>query len=509
MSLVYIAWRSLLQRGLASLLTSISMALGVLLVVVVLTIHGVVSESFRNNSSLGYNMIVGAKGGKLQLTLNTVFYLSQPVGNLPYDYFLEFQGPERRAADYKHSLATQERGARWNAAELEALAATSAGLPGISALGNELTLAAFAASEEQRLGHARDGKFGESQTALAIPVCLGDYYGKFRVVGTTPDMFDKLSYGSDFDKKFTFRQGRNFMHQSPEHGYFESVVGSVVAREMDVKVGDEISPQHGGAEGHTHAQKFTVVGILAPSGTPNDRAVFINMEGFFLMEDHAKPVRNEEGDEIHNSAGGSEPLPVEQREVTAILVRTTSPMVAMGMNSRINKGSMAQSVQPIAEIFSLFEMIVKPIQTVLLLLTGMICLVSGISILVSIYNSMSDRRHEIAVIRALGASRGQVSLVIIFESAMLALGGGVMGWVGAHALNALARQTISDMTGVTIGFFSFAPPINILELFSSEATLYVWPELLLVPGLVLLAIIVGFLPAVSAYKTDVAKSLGV
>ena len=68
MSLFEIAWRSIRQRSLASLLTMLSMGLGVMLVVAVLAIHGVVSESFRSNASLGYNMIVGAKGGKLQLT---------------------------------------------------------------------------------------------------------------------------------------------------------------------------------------------------------------------------------------------------------------------------------------------------------------------------------------------------------------------------------------------------------------------------------------------------------
>src|SRR5688572_15301922 len=169
MSLFYIAWRSILQRGLASLLTSISMALGVLLVVVVLTIHGVVSDSFRNNSSLGYNMIVGAKGGKLQLTLNTVFYLSQPVENIPYDYYLEFVGPEQRAREFKHSLAHQSHEARWNAADLEALAIASSGLPGPQSFATELCLAALADTEVKRMGHQRDGKFGEQLTALAVP----------------------------------------------------------------------------------------------------------------------------------------------------------------------------------------------------------------------------------------------------------------------------------------------------------------------------------------------------
>src|SRR5256884_6907757 len=97
MSLFRIALRSILQRGVASLLTTFSMALGVMLVVAVLSIHGVVSQSFRNNASLGYNMIVGAnKGGKEQLTLNTVYYLSQPVENNPYTYYLEFLKREER-----------------------------------------------------------------------------------------------------------------------------------------------------------------------------------------------------------------------------------------------------------------------------------------------------------------------------------------------------------------------------------------------------------------------------
>src|SRR6478672_12358430 len=105
MSLFRIAYRSILQRGIASLLTMLSMALGVMLVVAVLSIHGVVSQSFRNNASLGYNMIVGAKGGEEQLTLNTVFYLSKPVENIPYHYYLEFLLKQQRDEELKNSLA--------------------------------------------------------------------------------------------------------------------------------------------------------------------------------------------------------------------------------------------------------------------------------------------------------------------------------------------------------------------------------------------------------------------
>lgn len=528
MSLWKIAWRSIQQRGLASALTALSMALGVLLVVAVLSIHGVVAQSFRNNSSLGYNLIVGAKGGKLQLTLNTVYYLSQPVENIPYEYYLEFTGDDERKQGLSHSLRSQVHDAQWDSIQSASLLGTD----GITGLAGLLLGETLQSADANGLDLDRNGKFGMF-SALAVPLCLGDYFGQFRVVGTTPDLFNKLTFGPYDDKTYEFTEGRNFKHWSEENGYFEAVVGATVAREMDVTVGQSISPAHGDPEGEGHARHFTVVGILAPTGTPNDRAVFINMEGFYLMEDHAKPLpKNEEdeqptsgfagipggfveSEEAHEHAdeedAAQEPLPVEQREVTAILLRTVNPMVAVGLPTTINEGPVAQCVLPIREITNLFSFIVGPIQKSLLGITAIVCLVSGISILVSIYNSMSDRKQEIAVMRALGASRGTVMAVILFESILLSVGGGMIGWTGAHAMMSLPAVSdyVEQTTGVTIGFTSFAPPIENLEILGLGPIISrVPPEMLLIPALILLAIAVGFLPAMAAYRTDVAKSLG-
>ncbi len=534
MSLWKIAWRSIQQRGVASALTALSMALGVLLVVLVLSIHGVVAQSFKNNSSLGYNLIVGANGGDLQLTLNTVYYLSKPVENIPYEYYLEFTGGEERKRALGHSIRSHVHHAQW-----DSIAATSLlGTGGIASLGNELAVEQLEATDSEILDLDRSGKFGMF-SALSVPLCLGDYFGQFRVVGTTPDLFNKLSYGAYGDKQYEFAQGRNFEHWNKENGYFEAVVGATVAREMDVTLGQGISPAHGDPEGEGHESQFTVVGILKPTGTPNDRAVFINMEGFYLMEDHAKPLPEEEEEE--DAAGGfagipggfvepednddhadhdhsdhehapKEPLPVEQREVTAILLRTVNPMIAVGLPTTINEAGVARCVLPIREITNLFSFIVTPIQQVLLGITAIVCLVSGISILVSIYNSMSDRKHEIAVMRALGASRATVMAVILFESILLSVGGGMVGWVGAHSIMALpvVSNEVEQRTGVSIGFLSYAPPIdNDFELLGLGAIIRsVPPELLLIPALLSLAVLVGFLPAMAAYRTDVAKSLG-
>lgn len=466
MSLLKIAWRSIQQRGLASILTASSMALGVMLVVSVLLTMGVVTESFRSNSSLGYNMIIGAKGGRLQLVLNTVYYLSTPIETVPYHYYQEFLPAEQR-------------------------------------------------SDNQQ------GKFADF-TLFAIPVCLGDFYHEFRVVGTTPQMFDDFEYDVAKNRKYEFSHGRNFVTHSPEHGYFESVLGAAVARKYDIKVGDKIYPTHGAADGAAH-DEFFVVGILKPTGTPNDRAVFINVEGFYLLEGHAKdaslaeeelgpppPQTDPSVSLLSEERRNLRPLPESQREITAILVRTVSPLVTPGLRNTVEEGPYAQAVLPILEIHSLFRTIVGPIKFVMLLFTMMICVVSGLSILVSIYNSMSERKQEIAVMRALGAGRATVMSVVLLESILLSLGGGLIGWVAGHLLiGGVASPYVEERTGVTIGVLDWSPVVK-LGNWLGESPISDWGvsgELLLIPGLILLAIVVGFLPAISAYRTDVAKAL--
>lgn len=599
MSLWKIAWRSVQKRGVASMLTTLSMALGVMLVVCVLSIYGVVSEQFKNSSNLGYNMLVGAtKGGRLQLTLNSVYYLSEPVENISYPYYLEFFDQATRDRQLKNSFAYEAHQATWDTLALHDQLMLDP--LGGALLAESLGEASFQASIERTdLQLGRDGKF-KPFTAFAIPVNLGDYFGRFRVVGTTPDFFEKLKVDPVSEQPYAFAEGRNFEEWNAENQYFEAVVGAKVAREMNVQLGDVINPAHGDPEGHGHAQGFTVVGILAPSGKPIDRAAFINIEGFYLMADHAKPIEIPDeqkelyrtGDSAPQPAPG-EPLPLEQREVTSVLVSTVSPFVVPGMQNLINEGKEAQAVLPVKEIFDLMDLIVQPVQQLLLAMTALICLVSGVSILVSIYNSMSDRRHEIAVMRALGASRNVVMAIILLEAVFLALGGGALGWVLGHSLNAALAPTIEERTGVQLTFFSLAPPVNVFEplgidprryglkipvlsllgwvlggvltLFagvvlayrafrtspgwglavllahplaapvfgfrSARGVLFWWicgvclillatvgfatgmgdaisSELMLIPALMLLAILVGFVPAIAGYRTDVAQSLG-
>jgi putative ABC transport system permease protein len=156
----------------------------------------------------------------------------------------------------------------------------------------------------------------------------------------------------------------------------------------------------------------------------------------------------------------------------------------------INKDVVAQAVQPIRVIGEFLATFLRPLQLVLLGLTVLIVVVSAISILVSIYNSMTERRHEIAVMRALGAGRSTVMQIMLLESVLLALGGGLAGWLAGHTILGAMTPWLTEWTGVTFTAFHFTGT-----------------ELLLIPGIIALASLVGFLPAWSAYRTDVAKSL--
>ena len=471
MSLWKIAWRSIQQRSLASALTAFAMGLGVALVVAVLVIHGVIDQSFRRGAQ-GYDLIVGAKGSPLQLVLNTVFHLGESVETIPYSYYEELN----------------------------------------------------------------EGRFS-SAVETAVPMCMGHDYRGFPVVATIPDMFDKLTYLDG--REYTFAEGRNLDMQNP----FEAVIGDTAARKLKLTLGDTFQPAHPGenadAEHDSDHHPFTIVGILEHTGTPNDRAIFINLEGFYSMgchafapsavqtfmqgkkpgagedpkhaqEEHAKEEHAEKeklptatATETHDhdahdhdaddhDAHDHGPVPHDQRQITAVLVCTdqSRQALAMGLPGVINNEPTAQAVMPSQVIAQLFEGIIGNVQLLLLILAVLVVVVAGVGILVSIYNSMSDRRHEIAIMRALGARRVHVGAIILLESILLSLGGGAFGLLLGHGLVGVLGPTIAEQTGVAVSALQFQ-----------------LDELILIPGLIVLASLVGYLPAAVAYRTDVAKSL--
>ena len=170
----------------------------------------------------------------------------------------------------------------------------------------------------------------------------------------------------------------------------------------------------------------------------------------------------------------------------------TAELTAMGLRTAINEGRDGQAAEPIREISMLLGLFVRPLELLLLLVTTLVVIVSAIGILVSMVGSSLERSRDVAVMRALGARRSHVLATVLIEAVLLAVGGGLVGWALGHVLVAAIGPLITTNAGVSASLLSSAPAA----------------EMLLVPFLIGLAILAALLPALAAYRTDVAKWLG-
>lgn len=443
------------QRKLSSWLTAGSMALGVALMTAILLGQRSVEENFALPES--FDVIVGGKGGDLQLVLNAFFHLDNTGTPIAYTLYRTFkEAPPYNDPDPEKDIVN-----------------------------------------------------------TAIPYCLGDSYEvegtnqRFRIVATIPELFDvPLAPG----RSYQFAEGRNMAQgevpcemevdelsgtakftlddqkQYPPGAFYEAVLGSFAALQTGLKVGDTFQPVHGISGGGDRHDAFTVVGILAPTGTPNDRVMFINVEGFYKLDGHS--IQRD-----RNADDPDKPLPLDQRRVTLCLVRTNDESPdqltgRIGMERYVNNETEGKLVFPIRVMDQLFVKIVDPLQTLLMSLAVLVIVVAGVGILVSIYNTMNDRKRDIAVMRALGARRTTVMWIILLESLLLSVIGGLGGLLLGHGVLALISPVIERASGVIVNAW--------------QVTLW---EVFLLPGLILLAALAGFLPSLTAYRTDVAKAL--
>lgn len=450
MNLISIACKNMKHRLLPSLLTSLSVSLGVSLMIAVLILNSVVTEMFSESGS-GYDLVIGPKGSATQLILSTIYRIDNPIENLPWRYYEQW------------------------------------------------TL--------------------DPRVEAAIPVNLGDTteIGDFPIVGTTPQYF---LY--EYAPGKPFRIGKD---DTGLRGTWDAVIGSEVARKNGWKKGDKFRMIHSGEDDHVHDEEFTIQTVLAPTGTPNDTTAFVHLDGFYMLSQHSTPIRQaiqkeaeffgeseeevierhkEDIDEIlqHEQESPEEhaghhhgPLPDIQKEVTSILLILAGNDIqrasrALSIQNQLKQGNQAQAANPVQVMDVLINSLLKNIQLAFMCMTGLIIVVSGIGIFVSIYNSMSDRRHEIAVMRALGARRTTVFSLIVMESVLLCVLGGVAGLILGHGIVFIAAPIIEARSGLLIDPMVFSPI-----------------ELVIIPVLVCMAALIGLLPGLTAYRTDVADGL--
>jgi putative ABC transport system permease protein len=427
MNLLTLSWKYLSFRPFSTGLNAILLAFGLAIITVLLLVQHQFEQKMTRDSA-GIDLVVGAKGSPLQLILSSVYHIDFPTGNIKME-------------------------------------------------------------EAQRISRSRLVK-------KVIPLAMGDNVQGLRILGTNHDYLDlyavKFAAGKAWEKPF------------------EVTLGAESAKILGLKLGDSFSGSHGISVGsHDHDQHaFTVTGILVPSGKVVDRLVLTSIESVWYTHDEeggAEPISSEVNEEASLTpeeapelgmdshllpvAARGFPVTDQDREVTTLLVRYRNPMAAIQLPRMINSGTSMQAASPAFEMSRLFELLGVGIS----LLQGLaiaLVVIAGLSIFIALYNSLKERKYDLAILRTLGASRGQLVGLVFLEGISLTIMGALLGIGFGH------------------GFLALVVALTSQEVVSLVDPWVFLPEEGLIFGYALaVGIVASLIPAWSAYQTSIAKQL--
>jgi putative ABC transport system permease protein len=405
---IQLAWRLLAQRGWASALNALLLALGLGAAGFVWLAQSQIERAFSRDLQ-GIDAVVGAKGSPMQLILSSVLHIDVPAGNVP--------------------------------------------LSAVEALRSK------------------------PQVKAIIPISLGDNFGGFRIVGTTP------AYMALYEAKLA--QGTLFAKP------MQAVVGAEVAAATGLALGQSFAGFHGlGLGGEAHDKKlYLTTGVLQGCGCVLDRLILTPTESVWRVHDAEHAADESDLLEIEKAMLG-------QREITSALIQYNTPLAAASFPRFVNQQTAMQAASPALEITRLLRMlgagtaVLKGFAIVLLA-------VAALSVWVALLSNLRERRADWATLRLLGASRAKLTGVLAAQSIMLALIASALAAALAVAAHAGAGA-LAKASGVVAGAST-----NAASAWLSQLGQLWWLPLLAV-GVALLATL-G--PAWRLYRVDAAELL--
>lgn len=411
----FLTFKSIKNRKFTSFLCVLSIALSVTLFLGIERIRNGARDGFTNTISKT-DLIVGAKGGPLQLLLYTVFHIGGAVNNIKISTYNDIKA--------------------------------------------------------------------NPQVEWTIPISLGDAYRGFRVVGTDENFYEHYRFRGD--RKVEIAAGGVVPTDT-----FDVVIGSEVAKKYKHKVGDPIVISHGlSAEAimsHDNTP-FKIVGIISPTQTPIDTGVYITLQGMEAIH-FGWETGMPSGETINPDRFKKENIEITQ--LTSFMVKLKSRIAVLRMRRNIDQYA-NEPVMAIIPALSLQEMweTIGYVEQILFLVSLCVLLVGVMSILISLYTSINERRREMAILRSLGASARHIFMLLIYESSLLVLMGCVLGVASMYGLLYFVSPWLESN-------FSVYLPIEGLS-----KTEWIYLGVIYVVGT-----LAGLIPAIKAYLNSLQDGL--
>ena len=341
-----------------------------------------------------------------------------------------------------------------------------------------------------------------------VPIGMGDSYRNHKIIGTTPEYFS--------GDLFKLQEGKYIEDEC------DAVIGSTIAKQGGLKVGDKFKSTHGfsehaetdeeGEEHHHHDFEYTVVGILEPTNTPNDTVLFTTIETLWHAhglhhdedesgehlhdEEHEEEEEHdeheeEEHEEVHSHGqGSSEDNDHDSTElITALLIRAKDMSSQTMLYNDLSKDSNIQVIIP-NQALREFLNYIRIFTVVITLIASVSVVISIIMLFITMLTSSIEQRKDTSILRALGASRGTIFLINICQMLVLAIIGVVLGCILSHVLIGLIGSYIVTNYGIYMSGLVFQKE-----------------EILAMLITILLALLAGVIPALMVYKTDATKYL--
>lgn len=306
-----------------------------------------------------------------------------------------------------------------------------------------------------------------------IPYSLGDGHKGFRVVATNQDFFKYYQFRSN--EKIELSNGQIFQN------YFDVVIGADVAKTLGYQVGSKVVVAHGDTSGRSiqdHDDKpFHVVGILKPTGTAIDRALYISLEAMEAIHiDWQSGSAPAHGKEI--KIQDLKPEMLKPDNITSFFLRTKSRIQILSLQRSINEYQKEplMAVIPgavLAEMWTSLSMVEKVLKAI----SFLVMLVGLISMLIAIMTSLNERRREMAILRALGASLKNIMGLILFETLLLSFAAVVIAAVIKMVLEFILGPWVQSHYGLYLQspIFSFNEIMYMLIMLISSLVISLIP----------------------------------